>query len=172
MTWYVSWNYVSSLGAFWFQACGIATNFVSFISKTCGFQQPREKWMKQDCMLGDISGSLNKSCANYRPLPLAAWSTKDWKCTREREGICMYGDDCTGIFVMGVCRENICRLYHMIHASKLFFGYIGFALAFPHPISVLFQGQIFCKPKPKPNVHLRRCQNGLSSFFCIIHLMF
>ena len=23
--------------------------------------------MKQDCMLGDISGSLNKSCANYRP---------------------------------------------------------------------------------------------------------
>ena len=23
--------------------------------------------MKQDCMLGDISRSLNKSCANYRP---------------------------------------------------------------------------------------------------------
>ena len=153
MTWYDSWNYVSPLGAFRFQACGIAINFVSYISKTCGFQQPREKWMKQDCMLGDISGSLNKSCANYRsPLPLAAWWTKDWKRTREKEGVWIYGDDCTGIFVMGVCRENICRLYHvhcMIHASSTSLSKLCCCIFSPYFCSC--QGQILCKPKcPNP----------------------
>ena len=65
---------------------------------------------------------------------------------------------------MGVCRENICRLYHvhMIHASSISLSKLCCCIFSPNFSSR--QGQIFCKPKPKPNVHLRRCQNILSSF--------
>ena len=86
---------------------------------------------------------------NHVPIivPLAAWWTEDWERTREKEGVWIYGDDCTGIFVMSVCRENICRLYHghVIHASSISLRMLCCFIFSPNFCSR--QGQIFCKPK-------------------------
>ena len=121
MSWYVSWYYVSSLGAFRFQACGIAINFVSYISTTLWISAA-EGEMNETRLYAWRHLWIIELIMCQLSSPLAAWWTKDWKCTRGKEGVWMYGDDCTGIFVMGVCRENICRLYHvhcMIHASSI-----------------------------------------------------